>query len=399
VERPSTAPSSHIDGTQGTSAVQSQAKPALPPPPKKKYGPYKLPPKIATDIRTSPLPTNPTPSPGLASIYSSSIRSGDSNKSKGYVDLLDAQSMIRPADFYSRVQATGAKNYGEDVADRNKEHGGNLDISSKTRGSHRDKPLTLTPFVSQDVDDDFDEMPRQPRIRHSMGSGLRSSYTNPHTPGSYPKRTSSRLPPKADEIPKPVTRTASARSERAARRQSMPSYAPIPSGTARSSSTGRQHRGKEPDLVPDSDHARAATAQEHISDKRQSLMYPHVEHQSRHRRNDSEKTLPDLPTSTKELSRRRTISHNNLMAESGVPLKRISRQGTRSRSRGGIYEDTYQEKPSLQGTEASRDRNSSRRQLGSTTDLQDFFSDTPAQQPDHGSRQCSPLLQIVLSRL
>lgn len=38
---------------------------------------------------------------------------------KGYVDLLDAQSEFKPADFYSRVKASGARDYGEDVADRN----------------------------------------------------------------------------------------------------------------------------------------------------------------------------------------------------------------------------------------------------------------------------------------
>jgi hypothetical protein len=35
------------------------------------------------------------------------------------VDLLDAHSNIKPADFYGRVKATGSRNYGEDVADRN----------------------------------------------------------------------------------------------------------------------------------------------------------------------------------------------------------------------------------------------------------------------------------------
>jgi hypothetical protein len=34
-------------------------------------------------------------------------------------DILDAQEEIRPTDFRSRVQATGARDYGEDVADRN----------------------------------------------------------------------------------------------------------------------------------------------------------------------------------------------------------------------------------------------------------------------------------------
>lgn len=47
-------------------------------------------------------------------------------------DILDAQEEIRPTDFRSRVHATGARDYGEDVADRN-----------ITR--HRDGNLSPTP--------------------------------------------------------------------------------------------------------------------------------------------------------------------------------------------------------------------------------------------------------------
>lgn len=37
----------------------------------------------------------------------------------GFVDLLDAQSSLSPTDFHQRVRATGIRDYGEDVADRN----------------------------------------------------------------------------------------------------------------------------------------------------------------------------------------------------------------------------------------------------------------------------------------
>lgn len=40
-------------------------------------------------------------------------------KRPAFVDLLDAQSDFKPADFRSRVQAAGVRDYGEDVADRN----------------------------------------------------------------------------------------------------------------------------------------------------------------------------------------------------------------------------------------------------------------------------------------
>ena len=36
-----------------------------------------------------------------------------------FVDILDAQSEIKPSDFRTRLRATGARDYGEDVADRN----------------------------------------------------------------------------------------------------------------------------------------------------------------------------------------------------------------------------------------------------------------------------------------
>ncbi|OHE93325.1 hypothetical protein CORC01_11393 [Colletotrichum orchidophilum] len=38
---------------------------------------------------------------------------------RGFIDLLDAQSEIKPSGFQSRVKASGARDYGEDVADRN----------------------------------------------------------------------------------------------------------------------------------------------------------------------------------------------------------------------------------------------------------------------------------------
>lgn len=46
----------------------------------------------------------------------SSLRS---DGTKAFRDILDAHSEIRPADFRARVQATGARDYGEDVAERN----------------------------------------------------------------------------------------------------------------------------------------------------------------------------------------------------------------------------------------------------------------------------------------
>ncbi|KAL7941515.1 hypothetical protein V8C42DRAFT_334796 [Trichoderma barbatum] len=40
-------------------------------------------------------------------------------RSSAFVDILDAQGELKPYDFRSRVQASGSRDYGEDVADRN----------------------------------------------------------------------------------------------------------------------------------------------------------------------------------------------------------------------------------------------------------------------------------------
>ncbi|KAI0458635.1 hypothetical protein F5B21DRAFT_400212 [Xylaria acuta] len=398
VERPRTAPSSQSGGTTSPSSLQPQRTSELPPLPKKKYGPYRLPPRIATDIQVSSASARPAPSPGLVSIYSDSIRSGESGKPRGYVDLLDAQSRIKPSDFYGRIQATGAKNYGEDVADRNRlEKNTNVKDVKDQEFLPDDEDAKWTPIISKDVDDDSDdELPRRPRIRHSISSGLRSKHTRTHTLDPYPKRTSSRLPPHDwDETPKAMSRTASARSERAARRKSMPSFSASASNDPRrSSSAVRRGKEKDPDVFPDSlrDRARAATVHErkhtkpNISSKRQSLASSHVEHQTRPKRSDLEKPLPALPPSSKDPSRRRSGTQHNTLVESRLLVKQQSLQEIQSPTRGEIYEDTYQQKISLQGAQLPRGRNSTRRQLGSTTDFQDSFYKSSAQQPDHKSQ-------------
>ncbi|KAJ2994055.1 hypothetical protein NUW58_g1657 [Xylaria curta] len=393
-ERPSTAPSSQPGGTAGSLSLQSQPTSRSSQPSGRKYGPYKLPPKVATDIQASSIPFGPARSPGLVSTYSDSARSGESSRTKGYVDLLDAQSRIKPSDFYGRVQATGVKIYGEDVADRNRRENGPSHDTTKARGSPSDHvDAKWTSVISKDVDDDSDdELPRRPRIRHSVSSGLRSRYTSSHTTDSFPKRTSSRLPPRdVGEMPKAMSRTASARSERAARRKSMPSFtASVSPDLPRNPSSTRKSKGKDLDDFPISlrNRARAATVyeQEHTRanryTKRQLLGPSHVEHESYH---DFEKPLPALPPS-RDLSRRRSVTHHNALVESRLLAKRQSLQSIHPLTRGEIYEDTYQKKISLQGAQLPKDRSPARRQLGSTTDLQDSFYNLPDQQPDHKSQ-------------
>ncbi|KAI1201787.1 hypothetical protein F5X97DRAFT_289602, partial [Nemania serpens] len=300
--------------------------------------------------------------------------------------------MIRPADFYSRIQATGAKNYGEDVADRNIKH---KSTSHDTKIA-QERPLTYgdakwTSIITQHVDDhSADEFTRRPRIRHSLSSSLQ--YKHPSS-DAFPKRTSSRLPPfDADEVPNPASQTASARSERAARRKSMPSLA------SKASSTVKKGERNDSDLFPDflRNRALAATAQErenprpNISTKRQSLVLSHVEQSLGTKFHDLDKPLPTPPYSADQ-PRRKTISHHSALVESRLPLERQGLTGMRSKSRGELYEDTYQEKVSLRNAQLPRDQNLARRQLGSTTDLQDYLSDSPAQKLDNTPRIISSM--------
>lgn len=83
-------------------------------------------PPIAARFMSS-LPSSPvttTQSKGPASI-TGSVLSGrsDGHSSKGgkagHVDLLDASGAFKPSDFRTRLQASGARDYGEDVAERN----------------------------------------------------------------------------------------------------------------------------------------------------------------------------------------------------------------------------------------------------------------------------------------
>ncbi|KAI1268221.1 hypothetical protein F5Y18DRAFT_220846 [Xylariaceae sp. FL1019] len=403
-ERPRTAASTRPDGTRATPtpSIVSNAS-------KKTYGPYRLPPKVATDIRAASGPSKPLPSPGLVSAYSASVRSGESNKARAHVDLLDAQSMFKPSDFHSRVKATGARDYGEDVADRNM--GEN---SSHSQLAIRDRKLEYSSLrsasaISQDIDDDSEERAsRRPRGHLSVGSGLRSKYAVASASDSYPKRTSSRLPPEQcthrDEHGKSMSRTASARSERAARRKSMPSYVGATVGdTSRSSPAGKKGKEKEKDTdsFPDSLRTRArivashgrAHAKPNSSHKRQSLTYSHVDQWPRHTRNDSEQTLPDRPESTEVHTRHRAHSALSPSRHSRLPEKRQSLQTIRKANRGEVYEDTFEKRTWPHGAELSREEqslnSSSKPQLGSTTDLRDPFYNSPAQQPDRQSQMSS----------
>ncbi|KAI1335865.1 hypothetical protein F5Y15DRAFT_419545 [Xylariaceae sp. FL0016] len=422
--RPSTARShQRIEGpsrSRATSGVPDQApKLNLPPAPKKKYGPYRLPPKVSS---TEPSDTG-KPGLGVASpaftrtnASTPSVRSGDSGPTRAYVDLLDAHSLIRPADFYTRVKAAGGRNYGEDVADRNILDSGSDVHSAK---GPRSRPVSMSqargPFISSTVDDTTeDEQPRRPRKRHSMGSGLRTKSTSVWNEEKFPKRTSSRMPYQLQNgentlnAPSNKGLRESGKAERAARRRSMPAYATASSASKSSRSTHRV-RIKETDqsqfptslrdraraAAADSDDAIIAPVKANSSKKqtepsrkaRDSLVYTKsklTERPFRHTRNDSEQTLPEeveiRPRSTKQTSRRRAGSHT-----SSIPEEKTSRRQSYHNGWGPSHADNRDIAPPLpsepQSLQNSRERNSARRHLGSTTDFHELVHTLPSQQP------------------
>ncbi|KAK0718310.1 hypothetical protein B0T26DRAFT_752246 [Lasiosphaeria miniovina] len=118
MERPSTAPpdqgqSDAIWATAGRRVKKTAAR-----------GP---PPLSFRMLRSSTAAPGPRPSShgsgdsAPRATFSSHSRSNSirSDSGRGFKDILDAQSEINPADFKTRVQAAGARDYGEDVAERN----------------------------------------------------------------------------------------------------------------------------------------------------------------------------------------------------------------------------------------------------------------------------------------
>lgn len=134
-------------------------------------------------------------------------------------DILDAQEEIRPTDFRSRVQATGARDYGEDVADRN-----------ITR--HRDGNLTPTPDPLQ------------------MGNRTKSLSSSSLFPRAIDPRDLSqalRAPLKEVSLPEPVELHSF--SSRNKRRLSLNTY--VPSGMVSPHAHSPKSVATSPNLMND----------------------------------------------------------------------------------------------------------------------------------------------------
>ncbi len=156
---------------------------------------------------------------------------------KAFVDLLDAQSEIRPADFRTRVQATGARDYGEDVADRNIAVNG-VDLGSsqvQTFHAPTTQAATDTPVGTpsgraglRKVTQEHDGLYRQAAKQISVESGLQTKSLNSSHPSAFAKQRPSSPPPEPEPLPAGSTPANSSRV-RAVRRQTLSTHRPASS--------------------------------------------------------------------------------------------------------------------------------------------------------------------------
>ncbi|KAK4155791.1 hypothetical protein C8A00DRAFT_13179 [Chaetomidium leptoderma] len=208
VERPSTAPDA-----RPSSAVIPNSSPRV-----KRNGQTRPPPLSFRMARPETAAPGSRPSSrGSINTITSAFRraSGHSRAmslrrdgEKAFKDILDAQSEIKPADFKTRVKAAGARDYGEDVAERNMGQNG-FDLGS------------------EHVRAFYTESERARPDPYKAGVRRRSLRSSQHI---LPSRVSaSPLLPS----PKPITR-----GKDSARRRSVISYVPLNLGSSNPDSLG-----------------------------------------------------------------------------------------------------------------------------------------------------------------
>ncbi|KAI0899859.1 hypothetical protein F4806DRAFT_268500 [Annulohypoxylon nitens] len=351
LERPSTAPAhrSPEGSTRPKSQSANSVKPL--PPTKKRYGPYKLPSKLS-DERNDDFSRNSIfslPSPTFARNRNSSIFSTDSASTRRFVDLLDAQSFIKPSDFYGRVKAAGAKDYGEDVADRN------IRESRSSVNPMQAEEIFAKNFRFPLYDDTKDDNRTvSSRKRHSVGSGLRTKSISSNFHNTLPVIMSPELSQENED------KSATQSLRKAPRRKSLHSYIPPSSAEpcmnrSRSASAPKRVEGTGSNYFPDflRERARAAAQEDDLStdlgqgaksirSSRNARETPAHEHDSDddtyYECNDSRRAplaQVDQYRSTKSSSRRRSTSNVSSLTAFKQPSKGASQQAPRSSSRRG----------------------------------------------------------------
>ncbi|KAM0323513.1 hypothetical protein ACHAQA_008794 [Verticillium albo-atrum] len=155
------------------------------------------------------------------------------NTGKGFVDLLDAQSQFVPLQFQTRVKAEGARDYGEDVADRNLGENG-TDLTSPqaqafyalTGKNPCDGPDSFPPPIWTSTFGDNGQPFQPPARNESLDAARRKSqhtFINPLT--QNPPFPSSSIDPSSNE-PRSRISLHMSQPNRVGRRQSLSSYIP-----------------------------------------------------------------------------------------------------------------------------------------------------------------------------
>ncbi|KAI2620042.1 hypothetical protein GGR54DRAFT_602242 [Hypoxylon sp. NC1633] len=395
LERPSTAPSSQLSERLSQPKSQSGASARrLREPPRKRHGPYRLPPKMSTDGHddiTYNKSIYSAPSPTFAHDRNSSIFSGDSGSTRRFVDLLDAQAFIKPSDFYGRVRAAGTKDFGEDVADRNIVDTMSNNSPVRARDSHANFP---PPSIR--TDDSEDDLPRSPSKRHSLGFTLRSNRS-----------------PLRQVTPSEASREhddGAVAAKKGLRRRSLHSFVPASSiDRPRSTSIGKMAKDTSPYYFPDFLRERAGAAvqealqhelfadfssepkQAKPSKKTQkapsyekSPDSDSVDYLPSHARNNSKQSFSlrvDQNQSTRNPSRLRTMSNISSMTAVKVPSDRDSLHSFQSLPRKDAV--TEMSLPSVEESLRTKgDHSLSKNYRGAFAELEDSFYELPPLQSE-----------------
>lgn len=159
---------------------------------------------------------NPPPRPASSHGRNSSL-SSRAAAAQAWVDLLDAQHKIHPADFKARLAAAGARDYGEDVADRNIALSGGAEVSRPSMSSRhtsfhgsvseREAPLHLRRLAAS------------PDVSRSLTS-LHNRYPSAEDPERPPSRGIP-VPELAPEYPWPSRADSLPMEPRPARARSI----------------------------------------------------------------------------------------------------------------------------------------------------------------------------------
>lgn len=362
-DRPSTAPShllqeklSRPKSQPGTSARVSRE------PPKKRHGPYRLHSKKSIDrndgtnkstysvtssnyVRArSPSVYSTATSPKFGRGRGSSVYSADSGSTRRFVDLLDAQSFIKPSDYYGRVKATGSRDYGEDVADRNITDNHSLYLDSMH--AHDFDPHHFS-FEGQSDDSDC-EQSSSLRKSYSVGSGLRTGSSNSNFHKGLSKKPSSRF--SRDHVERSDTRLA-----QKGRRGSVHSSLRTSLDRPRSASIRSTTRDVDLGYFPDFLREKALVAVKEDLGRDAST--------SRHRVSSNISPLSDvkLPSKGDDLQSSRPFGRRELSNEintgglnEGLDREKQPRSSRSYRGNDDDFHDSLCGLPSLQSTDIPR---------------------------------------------